>query len=240
MTTAPPSTRADPHFTREWKKWGQSNTSCSVTSRTDLRPIRSISTAWLIFPKRRATIFCGSKFATSAANVTGKKLVSAEAATWLDEHFALPGEVKKAADLFPGRREPPYFYHGTAYSPLPRPGLVVLCPFIFNLWIRNGRIFMRSMAITRTQSFCSKADRQRPPGVLPAGRPVCRARKNLNFSISMDGANFEKRRLIHSPGGSCSKALALIFSPTGSWRICLFKRNDPHRRLRLPRNTPAC
>ena len=41
------------------------------------------------------------KFATSAANVTGKKLVSSESATWLNEHFLSSwGDVKKAIDLY--------------------------------------------------------------------------------------------------------------------------------------------
>ena len=47
------------------------------------------------------------KFASSAAHVTGKPLVSSESATWLDEHFnETLGQVKEIArPLFPRRRE---------------------------------------------------------------------------------------------------------------------------------------
>ncbi|MGD9636489.1 MAG: glycosyl hydrolase, partial [Pirellulales bacterium] len=58
------------------------------------------------------------KFASSAATVTGKPLVSSESATWLDEHFQETlGEVKEIVDrLFLGGVNH-IFYHGTAYSP---------------------------------------------------------------------------------------------------------------------------
>jgi alpha-L-rhamnosidase len=58
------------------------------------------------------------KFASSAAHVTGKPLVSSESATWLEEHFnETLGEVKEIVDrLFLGGVNH-IFYHGTAYSP---------------------------------------------------------------------------------------------------------------------------
>jgi hypothetical protein len=58
------------------------------------------------------------KFASSAANVAGKKLVSAETATWLDEHFNVTlAQVKQNVDrlLLAGVNH--VVYHGTAYSP---------------------------------------------------------------------------------------------------------------------------
>jgi hypothetical protein len=58
------------------------------------------------------------KFASSAANVAGKQLVSAETATWLDEHFNVTLEqVKQNVDrlLLAGVNH--VVYHGTAYSP---------------------------------------------------------------------------------------------------------------------------
>lgn len=58
------------------------------------------------------------KFASSAANVTGKKLVTAETATWLDEHFHVTlGDVRTIVDrlLLAGVNH--VIYHGTAYSP---------------------------------------------------------------------------------------------------------------------------
>ena len=57
-------------------------------------------------------------FAPSAAHVSGKPLVSAESATWLEEHFNETfGEVKEILDrLFLGGVNH-VIYHGTAYSP---------------------------------------------------------------------------------------------------------------------------
>lgn len=58
------------------------------------------------------------KFASSAANVAGRKLVSAETATWLDEHFHVSlAEVKQLVDrqMLGGVNH--ILFHGTAYSP---------------------------------------------------------------------------------------------------------------------------
>ena len=58
------------------------------------------------------------KFATSAANVAGKQLASAETATWLNEHtLATLGDVKQAVDrlLLGGVNH--ICYHGTPFSP---------------------------------------------------------------------------------------------------------------------------
>lgn len=58
------------------------------------------------------------KFASSAAHVTGKPLVSAEAATWLKEHFrATLSDVKQAADQYFLGGVNHLVYHGTPYSP---------------------------------------------------------------------------------------------------------------------------
>ncbi len=57
-------------------------------------------------------------FASSAAHVTGKPLVSSESATWIDEHFTETlGGVKEIVDrlLLAGVNH--VVYHGTAYSP---------------------------------------------------------------------------------------------------------------------------
>lgn len=58
------------------------------------------------------------KFAVSAANVTGKKLVSSESATWLNEHFISSlSDVKAALDKFLAAGVNHIFYHGVNYSP---------------------------------------------------------------------------------------------------------------------------
>lgn len=58
------------------------------------------------------------QFASSAAHVAGKNLVSSESATWLGEHFTVSlAEVKERLDrqMLVGVNH--LFYHGTAYSP---------------------------------------------------------------------------------------------------------------------------
>lgn len=59
-----------------------------------------------------------SKFASSAAHVTGKRLTSAESMTWLDDHFTVTlDEAKAAADRLFVSGVNHLIYHGTAYSP---------------------------------------------------------------------------------------------------------------------------
>ena len=59
-----------------------------------------------------------SKFASSAAHVAGHKLVSAEACTWMAEHFCETLEEAKCfADLMFASGVNHIFYHGTCYSP---------------------------------------------------------------------------------------------------------------------------
>lgn len=58
------------------------------------------------------------KFAASAANVVGHKLVASETGTWLDEHFTVTlGQLREIVDrqMLAGVNH--VLYHGTAYSP---------------------------------------------------------------------------------------------------------------------------
>jgi hypothetical protein len=58
------------------------------------------------------------QFASSAAHVTGKKLVSAETFTWLDEHFRVtPAKLKEAADFVWLGGVNHILFHGIPYSP---------------------------------------------------------------------------------------------------------------------------
>jgi hypothetical protein len=58
------------------------------------------------------------KFASSAAHVTGKNLVSSETGTWLSEHFRETlARVKPEADILFISGINHIFYHGIAYSP---------------------------------------------------------------------------------------------------------------------------
>ena len=68
-----------------------------------------------------------SKMASSAAHVTGKKLVSAETGTWLAEHFTETlGAMKGLVDELFVSGVNHVFFHGTCYSPdeAPWPGWV--------------------------------------------------------------------------------------------------------------------
>jgi hypothetical protein len=59
-----------------------------------------------------------SKFASSAAHVTGKPLVSSESCTWMAEHFTETlGEIKGVMDEFFLSGINHVFYHGCCYSP---------------------------------------------------------------------------------------------------------------------------
>ena len=59
-----------------------------------------------------------NKFASSAAHVSGRPLASAEAFTWLGEHFSgTLNEIKQAADRMFLAGINHLIYHGTAYSP---------------------------------------------------------------------------------------------------------------------------
>jgi hypothetical protein len=65
-------------------------------------------------PETEGTDILRFKFATSTAHVLGKPLASAEAATWLDEHFQSSlGDVKLALDKYFIGGVNHIFYHGT-------------------------------------------------------------------------------------------------------------------------------
>jgi hypothetical protein len=88
----------------------------------DLYAIADIPETEMIYLSRSILM---SKFASSAAHVTGKKFASSETCTWLSEHFTETlAEVKYMVDdmFLAGINH--IFYHGTAYSPdeAPWPG----------------------------------------------------------------------------------------------------------------------
>lgn len=104
------------------------------------------------------------KFATSAANVSGKPLVAAESATWLNEHFLSSWvDVKKAVDLYFLGDVNHIVYHGTAYSPkaAPWPGWLFYAAVHFQPTNPQWSHFSTLNGyITRAQSFlqASKPD----------------------------------------------------------------------------------
>lgn len=67
---------------------------------------------------RDSETFLIHKFASSAAHVTDKSLVSAESYTWLDEHWTVDlAKLKRATDYLFLCGVNHIFFHGTAYSP---------------------------------------------------------------------------------------------------------------------------
>jgi hypothetical protein len=112
-------------------------------------------------PETEGTEITRMKFGTSAANVTGKKFASAEAATWLGEHFSSTlFDVKKAVDQFFIAGVNHIFYHGTCFSPKnePWPGFLFYAAVEFtpinSFW--NDFPILNSY-VTRVQSFMQKA-----------------------------------------------------------------------------------
>lgn len=113
-------------------------------------------------PETEGTDILRMKFAASAANVSGKKYASAEAGTWLGEHFLTTlGDVKKAVDQCFIAGINYIFYHGTCFSPQdePWPGFLFYASTEFtpanSFW--NDFPVLNNY-IARVQSFtqCSK------------------------------------------------------------------------------------
>jgi hypothetical protein len=113
------------HFTIAWKKWGGSRGKM-LRNQSHGSPANTLDLYSVVdIPETEGTDILRFKFATSAANVTGKKLVSSESATWLNEHFLSSlSDVKKIVDLFFLGGVNHMFYHGSEYSPesAPWPG----------------------------------------------------------------------------------------------------------------------
>ncbi|TMI71595.1 MAG: glycoside hydrolase family 2 protein [Bacteroidetes bacterium] len=145
------------NFTQEWKKWGASKGKI-VRNQSHGSPANTLDLYSVVdIPETEGTDILRFKFATSAANVTGKKLVSSESATWLNEHFLSSlGDVKKAIDLYFLGGVNHIFYHGSAYSPkdAPWPGWLFYAAVHFQTTNPQWKDFGTLNAyITRVQSF---------------------------------------------------------------------------------------
>jgi len=150
-------------FTAEWSAWAKrhdrqvrNQAHGSPASLLDLYAASDI-------PETEGAEIQRFKWATSAAHVAGRRLVSAEAATWLGEHFRVRlADVRAAVDRFFVAGVNHIVYHGTAYSPTddPWPGWQFYASVEFNprnaWWDDFGTL---NTYIARVQSF------------LQAGRP---------------------------------------------------------------------
>jgi hypothetical protein len=113
----------------EWTQWNHRNgrqarfqAHCAPGHILDLYTLADIPETEFI--NRRGNILA-SKLASSAGHISGSNLVSAETATWLDEHFTVTLEqIKEHVDKLFLAGINHIVYHGTAYSPddAPWPG----------------------------------------------------------------------------------------------------------------------
>jgi len=144
-------------FTKQWKKWADGKGKI-VRNQSHGSPANTLDLYSVVdIPETEGNDILRFKFATSAANVTGKKLVSSESATWLNEHFVSSwGEVKKAIDLYFLGGVNHIFYHGTAYSPknVPWPGWLFYAAVHFQPVNPQWKDFhVLNEYIARVQSF---------------------------------------------------------------------------------------
>ena len=105
-------------FTKPWKSWANEK-GALVRNQAHGSPANILDLYAVVdIPEIEGTEPLRFKMATSSGNVTGKKLISAEAATWLNEHFHSGlSDIKASADLFMLHGVNHLVYHGTCYSP---------------------------------------------------------------------------------------------------------------------------
>ena len=109
-------------FTNEWTSWahkqGKITRNQAHGSPGNILDLYAASD----IPETEGTEILRMKFGTSAANVSGKRYASAEAATWLGEHFSSTlSDVKRAVDQYFIAGVNHIVYHGTCYSPQDEP-----------------------------------------------------------------------------------------------------------------------
>jgi len=144
-------------FTIPWRRWAEGK---SATTRNQAHgsPANVLDLyAASGIPETEGVDVLKFKAASSAAHVTGKRLASAEAATWLNEHFlGTLGDVKQAVDRFFLGGVNHICYHGTTFSPAgePWPGWLFYASVHFgptnSFWADFPTL---NAYVTRCQSF---------------------------------------------------------------------------------------
>ncbi|MFB6201576.1 MAG: glycosyl hydrolase [Halorhabdus sp.] len=122
-----------------WRQWAHRSgwlarfqAHCAPGNILDLYALGDVPETEFILDQRNLP---GAKLSSSAAHVTGKRLVSAETGTWLDEHFQVTlADVKEHVDRLFLAGVNHVVYHGTAYSPddAPWPGWLFYASTQFN------------------------------------------------------------------------------------------------------------
>ncbi|MDQ2658315.1 MAG: glycoside hydrolase family 2 protein, partial [Bacteroidota bacterium] len=144
-------------FTRPWKEWAHKK-DAFVRNQAHGSPSNILDLYAVVdIPEIEGTEPLRFRMASSSGNVTGKKLVSAEAGTWLNEHFQSGlGDVRQALDNFMLNGVNHLVYHGTCYSPPgePWPGRLFYASVHLNPRNPQWRDFHALNAyVTRCQSF---------------------------------------------------------------------------------------
>jgi hypothetical protein len=144
-------------FTSPWREWAHRR-GAVIRNQSHGSPANILDLyAASDIPETEGTDIVRMKFASSAANLTGKTLASAETVTWLDEHFVSSlGDVKRAVDLnFLGGINH-VVYHGLAFSPPadPWPGWLFYAAVHFGPQSPDWKDFPAlNHYIARVQSF---------------------------------------------------------------------------------------
>jgi hypothetical protein len=109
-------------FTQPWHAWAKAKGKL-IRNQSHGSPANILDLyATIDIPETEGTNLTRFKFATSSAHVMNKPLASAEAATWLNDHFLSSlGDVKLILDKYFIGGVNHIFYHGTNYSPQNEP-----------------------------------------------------------------------------------------------------------------------
>lgn len=148
------------HFTKPWHEWAKEKNKM-VRNQSHGSPANILDLyAAVDIPETEGEDILRFKFASSAAHVTGKPLVSSETATWLNEHFQSTwSDVKQAVDKYFVGGVNHVFWHGTSYSPQNAawPGWLFYAAVHFTpanpLWKDFGAL---NEYVARCQSFLQK------------------------------------------------------------------------------------
>lgn len=149
------------NFTEPWKQWAHDKAAI-IRNQAHGAPSNILDLYGVVdIPEIEGVEPLRIKMASSAGNVTGKKLVSSESATWLGEHFESNlSDIKVALDRFMLNGVNHLFYHGTTYSPPgePWPGWLFYAAVHLNprnpLWSDFDAL---NQYVSRCQSFLQNA-----------------------------------------------------------------------------------
>ncbi len=144
-------------FTIPWHQWAQAKGKI-VRNQSHGSPANILDCYGVVdIPETEGTELLRFKFAVSASHILGKPLASAEAATWLNDHFKSNlGDVKSAIDKYFIGGVNHIVYHGTSYTPMNDtwPGWLFYAAVHFQpihpFWKDFGTL---NSYVTRCQSF---------------------------------------------------------------------------------------